>query len=42
MSNRRHLPRPLFSLYKQLDRQRAVQRRIAFALLLRPRGARCL
>src|SRR5216684_5305196 len=28
MSNRRHLPRPLFSLYKQLGRQRAVQRSI--------------
>jgi hypothetical protein len=28
----------LFSLYKQLDRQREVQRRIKFALLLRPRG----
>src|SRR5260370_31588036 len=26
MSNRRHLPRQLFSLYIRLDRQRAVQR----------------
>src|SRR5258705_10173261 len=31
MSNRRHLHRPLFSLYKQLDRQREVQRSIKFA-----------
>jgi hypothetical protein len=31
MSNRRHLPRSLFSLHKQLDRQRAVQRSIRFA-----------
>src|ERR1700730_13281352 len=31
LSNRRHLPRPLFPLYIQLDRQRAVQRRIKFA-----------
>ena len=31
MSNRRHLPCPLFSLYKQLDRQRAEQRGIKFA-----------
>ena len=31
MSNRRHLPRPLFSLYKELDRQRAEQRGIEFA-----------
>ena len=31
MSNRRHLPRPWFPLYKQLDRQRAVQRSIKFA-----------
>jgi hypothetical protein len=31
MSNRRHLPRPLFSLHKQLDRQREVQRPIKFA-----------
>src|SRR2546422_9653480 len=31
MSNRRHLPRSLFSLYKELDRQRAVQRSIKFA-----------
>src|SRR5712672_2857645 len=42
MSNRRHLPRSLFPLHKQLDHQRAVQRRIVFALLLRPKGARCL
>src|SRR6266481_4647303 len=28
MSNGRHLPRPLFPLYQQLDRQRAVQRSI--------------
>src|SRR6267143_3232862 len=31
MSNGRHLHRPLFSLYKQLDRQRDVQRSIKFA-----------
>ena len=31
ISNRRHLPRPWFPLYKQLDRQRAVQRSIKFA-----------
>src|SRR5712691_5346465 len=31
MSNRRHLPRPLFPLYIRLDRQRAVQRSIKFA-----------
>jgi hypothetical protein len=31
MSDGRHLSRPLFSLYKQLDRQRAVQRSIKFA-----------
>jgi hypothetical protein len=29
MSNGRHLPRPLFPLHKQLDRQRAVQRSIS-------------
>ena len=29
--NRRHLPRPLFPLYKQLGRQRAAQRSIEFA-----------
>src|SRR5258707_14800280 len=28
MSNRRHFPRPLFPLYQELDRQRAVQRSI--------------
>src|SRR5882762_9029514 len=38
MPGRRYLHRPLFSLYKQLDRQRKVQRSIKFALLLRPRG----
>jgi hypothetical protein len=31
MSSGRHLHRPLFSLYKQLDRQRDVQRSIKFA-----------
>ena len=31
MSNRRHLHRPLFPLYQELDRQRAVQRSIKFA-----------
>jgi hypothetical protein len=31
MSNRRHLPRPLFPLYIRLDRQRAVQRGMKFA-----------
>src|SRR6266404_4693631 len=31
LSNRRHLPRPLLPLHKQLDRQRAVQRSIKFA-----------
>src|SRR6266849_7154485 len=31
MSNGRHLHRPLFSLCKQLDRQREVQRSIKFA-----------
>ena len=31
MSSRRYPHRPLFSLYKQLDRQRAVQRSIKFA-----------
>ncbi len=31
MLNRRHLPRPLFPLYIQLDRQRAVQGSIKFA-----------
>jgi len=31
MSNGRHRHRPLFSLYKQLDHQRAVQRLIKFA-----------
>ena len=31
MSNGRHRHRPLFSLYKQLDHQRAVQRSIKFA-----------
>src|SRR5258705_3993230 len=31
MSNRRHLPRPLFPLYPELDRQREVQRSIKFA-----------
>ncbi len=31
LSNGRHRPRPLFSLYKQLDHQRAVQRSIKFA-----------
>src|SRR5258705_8377156 len=30
MSNRRHLPRPLFPLYQELDRQRAIQRSIKF------------
>src|SRR5882672_11002766 len=31
MSNRRHLPRPLFPLYQELDRQRAKQRGMKFA-----------
>ena len=31
MSNRRYLPRSLFPLHKQLDRQREVQRSIKFA-----------
>src|SRR3984893_5502846 len=31
MSNGRHLHRPLFPLYQELDRQRAVQRSIKFA-----------
>src|SRR5258708_36909265 len=31
MSNRRHLPRSLFSLHSKLDHQRAVQRSIKFA-----------
>ena len=31
LSNGRHLHRPLFSLHKQLDRERAVQRSIKFA-----------
>src|SRR6266852_7230215 len=30
-SNTRSLPRPLFPLYQELDRQRAVQRSIKFA-----------
>src|SRR5258705_8962703 len=31
LSNRRHLPRPLFPVYQELDRQREVQRSIKFA-----------
>src|SRR3989442_302339 len=39
MSNRRHLPRPLFPLYIQLDRQKAAQRSITFAEEFNPQSS---